>query len=465
MEKSLNVCVIGTGYVGSVTGTVLAHLGHQVTCVDANASKIKAFAQGPPFPLLEPGLPEMILRHRGNGLQFSSDVNGVIASADVIFVCVNTPTKDNGIAAGGFDMQYVDAVARQIAAHARADVVIVEKSTVPLRTAERIRDIVSANAPHWQGVHVVSNPEFLAEGTAVRDALSPDRVLVGTAPDDKHSRRVMNALYAGFPSELVLHTNVWSSELAKLANNAFLSTKITQINALASLCDASGADVKEVARAVGMDKRIGDKFLSAGIGWGGSCFGKDLRALIYLLKHYHLEQEAAFYQAAHDLNYALRERFVRRMHDSLHSLSGKTIAVLGFAFKPDTDDIRDAPAIDIIRMLAAEGAHVRVVDPAAGHKVSEVYAGVGEEADYVGAGKDAGYARRISVCESAEEAAEGADAVALVTEWRQFRELDLTALASRMRRPGWLFDGRNAIDSQKAAAAGLRYRGVGTKEG
>jgi UDPglucose 6-dehydrogenase len=332
--------------------------------------------------------------------------------------------------------------------HGCEDTVIVEKSTVPLRTAERIREIVGANAPHWKAVHVVSNPEFLAEGTAVKDAFEPDRILVGTAPEDEHSRKVMNALYACFPGHLVLHTNVWSSELAKLANNAFLSTKITQINAIASLCESSGADVTEVARAVGMDKRIGNRFLAAGIGWGGSCFGKDLRALVYLLRHYHLDEEARFYQAAHDLNYSLRRRFVHTIHDCLHSLPNKTIAVLGFAFKPDTDDIRDAPAIDIIGLLAQEGATVRVVDPGAGHKVKECYA-------------DKPYASRITVCDSIEQAAEDADAIALVTEWTVFRTIDFASLAKRMRRPGWVFDGRNIYHPQDATGARLCYYGVG----
>ncbi|MEK6822193.1 MAG: nucleotide sugar dehydrogenase, partial [Nanoarchaeota archaeon] len=262
---SKRICIVGTGYVGSVTGAVLAELGHHVTCVDSNPEKIKLFAQGPPFPISEPGLPDLILKHRGKRLFFSADLSGAIADAEAIFVCVSTPTKTSGIATGSFDMVYVDAVARSIAEHARGDVIIVEKSTVPLKTAERIEEIVNGTAPaHQRGkFHIVSNPEFLAEGSAVRDALKPDRVLIGTRPADEFARTFMNELYAAFPQEIILHTRLWSSELAKLANNAFLSTKITQTNAIAALCDRSGADVTEVSRAVGMDGRIGNKFLGA----------------------------------------------------------------------------------------------------------------------------------------------------------------------------------------------------------
>jgi len=444
------VCVVGTGYVGSVTGAVLAELGHRVICVDSNPEKVRQFTNGPPFPLLEPGLDELIVRHRGRTLTFTADLATAIAASEVIFVCVSTPTKLAGLARGSFDMTYVDLVAREIAKHARGHVVVVEKSTVPLRTAERITEILESNM-NGSGAtfHVVSNPEFLAEGTAVRDALEPDRVLIGTKPGDDFARRVMDELYAYYPREVTLHTNVWSSELAKLANNAFLSTKITQINAIASLCDASSADVTEVGRAVGMDKRIGNKFLGAGIGWGGSCFGKDVRALIYLLRNHHLEAEAHFYEAAHDLNYALRERFVMKMHQSLYSLRGKTVAVLGFAFKPDTDDVRDSPAIDIIRMLAEEGASVRVVDPAAGHKVKEFFPDGNAPAE------------RIVVVKDALSALTGADALCLCTEWKEFRHLDMREVAKRMNKPGWVFDGRNIYDPQAVVAANLCHYGVG----
>jgi UDPglucose 6-dehydrogenase len=444
------VCVIGTGYVGSVTGAVLAELGHQVTCVDSNNEKIQQFANGPPFPLSEPGLPELIMKHRGKNLFFTTDLPGIISKSEVVFVCVSTPTKMEGIATGSFDMTYVDSVARSIAAHSRGDMVVVEKSTVPLRTAERIEEIFnSVSSPSQRGkFHVVSNPEFLAEGTAVKDALQPDRILVGTRPNDEYARKFMNELYSSFPSEVILHTMIWSSELAKLANNAFLSTKITQINAIASLCDCSGADVTEVSKAVGMDNRIGNKFLAAGIGWGGSCFGKDVRALIYLLRHFNLEAEARFYQAAHDLNYLLRERFVRRIHESLYSLPNKTVAVLGFAFKPNTDDIRDSPAIDIISMLAAEGANVRVVDPEAGHKVKQVYG-------------DKPFAYNILVVESVAEAVDGADAMVLVTDWDEFKNLDFKAIAAKMKKPGWVFDGRNICTPSKVVVSGLNYYGVG----
>ena len=447
---SKRVCVIGTGYVGSVTGAVLAELGHKVTCVDSNPAKILHFTNGPPFPLTEPNLPELIIKHRGTNLFFSTDLPGAIATAEAIFVCVSTPTKTDGIAKGSFDMTYVDAVARSIAQHARGEVVIVEKSTVPLKTAERIEEIVNSTAsPAQRGkFHFVSNPEFLAEGTAVHDALQPDRILVGTRADDQFARQFMNELYAAFPTELILHTKVWSSELAKLANNAFLSTKITQINAIASLCDSSGADVTEVAKAVGMDNRIGNKFLGAGIGWGGSCFGKDVRALIYLLRYHSLEAEASFYQAAHDLNYQLRERFVRRIHECLYSLPNKTIAALGFAFKANTDDIRDSPAIDIIGMLAAEGARVRVVDPEAGHKVKELFAGKPFE-------------NNIIVLSSITEAIDGADAIVLLTDWPQFKSINFAKTAVTMNKPGWVFDGRNVYSPASIVAARLNYYGVG----
>jgi len=275
----------------------------------------------------------------------------------------------------------------------------------------------------------------------VDDALHPDRVLIGTRADDDYARGVMNDLYSGYPQEVIVHTNIWSSELAKIANNAFLSTKITQINALASLCDLSGADVTEVAHAAGMDRRIGQRFMQAGIGWGGSCFGKDLRALIYLLRHHGLENEAAFYQAAHDLNYSLRERFVRKMHDCMCSLPQKGVACLGFSFKPNTDDIRDAPAIDIVRMLVQEGSQVNLVDPASAHKAKEMF--------------------NVSVHEDVYSASNGAHAIVLLTEWDCFRKINFSRCAAAMRKPAWVFDGRNIYDPAEVTAAGLNYYGVG----
>ncbi len=449
------VVVIGTGYVGGVSGTCLAEKGHYVTCVDSSEEKIEKWKGGNPekFPVYEPGLDELVLRNHGKTLFFSSDIEHAIAEAEIIFVCVNTPTKEEGIGKGSFDLRYVEHVSRQIAKYARGEVLVVEKSTVPLKTAERIGQILRENG-NGARFHTVSNPEFLAEGSAVQDFLQPDRVLIGTHADDGFAREKMEQLYYFVPKEKVVHANVWSSELTKLMNNAGLVLRITQANSITALCEQSGADVTEVMHAVGMDKRIGPHFLRAGIGFGGSCFRKDVNALIYLLKHYNLDTEARLYETALEINDKQRKRFVETMHHALFSLSGKEIAAYGFSFKPNTNDIRDAPSITVCDMLLNEGASLRICDPKAASSVNAAF-------------ERHRYKENIAlVTADPYGAARGADAIALITEWDCFRpeNADYMKIFESMRKPAWVFDGRLMYDGRKMQEIGFKYYGIGRQQ-
>jgi UDPglucose 6-dehydrogenase len=462
------ICCIGAGYVGGPTMAVIAdrcpHI--QVTVVDLNAERIAAWndADLTRLPVYEPGLDAVVARARGRNLHFTTEVDGAIAGADMVFLSVNTPTKTRGVGAGqASDLRWIEASARQVAASSRGHTIVVEKSTLPVRTAEAVKSILSAaqgDAGGSKTFSVLSNPEFLAEGTAIPDLESPDRVLIGG--EDKRAIEALAGIYGQWvPTERILRTNLWSSELSKLTANAFLAQRISSINSVAALCEATGADVREVARAIGTDSRIGPKFLQAGPGYGGSCFQKDILNLVYLCRHYGLEEVAQYWQSVVELNTWQQHRISRLVVNSLFgTVSGKRLAVLGFAFKADTNDTREAPAIRICRDLIEEGAELAIVDPKVDTaQISRDLEKPPRSGDASGQplSGDGGW-RPVA---NPEEAAEGADAVLILTEWQQYRSLDWTRIAAGMRRPAWLFDARAVADAAAARAAGLKVWRVG----
>ena len=450
-----SICCIGAGYVGGPTMAVIADRCPevQVTVVDLNAERIAAWndpdlAQ---LPVYEPGLDAVVGRARGRNLHFSTAVEQTIAAADVVFISVNTPTKTKGLGAGmASDLKWVEASARTVAKAARGHTIVVEKSTLPVRTAAVIQQILSSAEDH-ASFSVLSNPEFLAEGSAVADLEAPDRVLIGG--QDPAAIEALAAIYRQWvPAERILTTNLWSSELSKLTANAFLAQRISSINGIAAFCEATGADVREVARAIGADSRIGPKFLQAGPGFGGSCFQKDILNLVYLCRHYGLEEVAAYWEQVVTLNTWQQQRIARLVITKLFgTVSGKRIGVLGFAFKADTNDTRESPAIRICRDLLEEGAMLQIVDP----KVSER-----QMALDLGQAPGAGEGSWHQVPDVLQ-AASGADALLLLTEWQQFAAIDWPAVAAVMRRPAWLFDARARADAGAARSAGLQVWTVG----
>ncbi len=438
------ICCVGAGYVGGPTMAVIADRCPEltVTVVDINAERIAAW-NSDQLPVYEPGLPEVVARCRGRNLFFSTDVDGAIAAADLVFLSVNTPTKTQGIGAGkASDLSFIEASARRVAAAARGHTIVVEKSTLPVRTAETITAILEA-VGDGRSFDVLSNPEFLAEGTAIADLENPDRVLIGGASET--AVQALVEVYANWvPQERILTTNLWSSELSKLTANAFLAQRVSSINSIAAFCEASGADVQEVAKAIGLDSRIGPKFLQAGPGFGGSCFQKDILNLVYLAEYYGLPEVAAYWEQVVTLNTWQQRRIARLIVQRLFgTVRGKRLGILGFAFKQDTNDTRESPAIRVCRDLLEEGAILQIYDP----QVPEAQV----RADLVGAS-----AEQIRVCDSEAEACAGADAAVLLTQWWQFRRLDWMELVAQMRQPAWLFDCRNGADADAARAAGLK---------
>ena len=458
------ICCIGAGYVGGPTMAVIAdrcpHI--QVTVVDLNAERIAAWNDPDlsRLPVYEPGLDAVVARARGRNLHFSTAVDAAIAAADMVFLSVNTPTKQKGLGAGqASDLRWIEASTRQVAAAARGHTIVVEKSTLPVRTAETVQAILGAaqadSAADPEGPRtfaVLSNPEFLAEGTAIADLEAPDRVLIGGA--DAAAIEALAAIYGQWVApERILRTNLWSSELSKLTANAFLAQRISSINSIAALCEATGADVREVARAIGSDSRIGARFLQSGPGFGGSCFQKDILNLVYLCRHYGLEEVAAYWEQVVTLNAWQQQRIAQRVVRSLFgTVNGKRLAVLGFAFKADTNDTRESPAIRICRELIEEGAQLAIVDPKV--EPAQIARDLGQAASSDGEGGWQPVATPL-------EAAAGADAVLVLTEWAQYRQLDWSALAAVMRHPAWLFDARAITDAAAARQAGLNVWCVG----
>ncbi len=451
----MKICCIGAGYVGGPTMAMIASKcpDIRVTVVDVNPARIDAW-NSDCLPVFEPGLEEIVMATRSKNLFFSTDIDQAIREADLIFISVNTPTKTFGVGAGkAADLQYVERCARRIASVADSDKIVVERSTLPVRTAESIKTILDANHSK-ANFQVLSNPEFLAEGTAIRDLENPDRVLIGgdRSPDGERAVQTLIELYSRWvPSEKIITTNLWSSELSKLAANAFLAQRISSINAISALCEVTGADVDEVAYAIGTDSRIGPRFLKSSVGFGGSCFQKDILNLVYLCEHFGLPEAAAYWEQVVSLNDYQKRRFVRRIINTLfNTVSGKRIAVLGFAFKKNTNDIRGSAAIQVCRDLLAEHAQVAVYDPE-----------VSEEQIREALGDDGGNRGDLEISKTAYEAAENSHAVAIVTEWDQFQELDYKRIYKSMQNPAFLFDGRNILDLDKLRKIGFEAFGIG----
>jgi len=451
----MKICCIGAGYVGGPTMAVIALKAPdiQVTVVDMNAARIAAW-NSDTLPIYEPGLDDVVKQARGRNLFFSTDVKGTIAAADIIFVSVNTPTKTYGVGAGrAADLRYIESVARTIAEVATTPKIIVEKSTIPVKTAETIQQILAANTT-GATFQVLSNPEFLAEGTAVPDLFNPDRVLIGgerTPEGDAAVEKLVSVYARWVPRERIITTNLWSSELSKLVANAFLAQRISSINAISALCEATGADVDEVANAIGKDSRIGPKFLKASVGFGGSCFQKDILNLVYLCESFGLPEVAAYWNQVVSMNDYQKHRFSAKIVRTLfNTVADKRIAVFGFAFKKDTNDTRESAAINVVRDLLAEHANVVVYDPKV--PATEIVS------DTLGKGN---VNPRLTVAKSAYEAAEDAHAIAIVTEWDEFKKLDYAKIFEGMHKPAFLFDGRNIVDLAKLREIGFRAHGIG----
>ncbi len=451
MNYSKHILCIGAGYVGGPTMAMIAYKcpRYRVTVVDINPARILQW-QSDDLPIYEPGLDDIVRSARGKNLFFSTDIETGIREADIIFVSVNTPTKSFGVGAGmAADLQYWEKTARQILNVSTTSKIIVEKSTLPVKTAKAMERILSSTT---NGVHfeVVSNPEFLAEGSAVRDLENPDRVLIGSrqTPGGLSARDELVEIYANWvPPDKILTVDIWSSELSKLVANAFLAQRISSINAISSLCEKTDADITQVARAVGMDTRIGNRFLNASVGFGGSCFKKDILNLVYICRYYGLNEVADYWEHVTRINDFQKERFVTNMLNVMfNTLAGKRIAMFGFAFKADTGDTRESPAIYIAKRLLEEQAELVISDPRA----------IDNARDDL---KD--YLPRVSFTPDPYVAAAKSHAIALMTEWDDYRYLDYESIHRSMIKPAFIFDGRNVLDHRRLFEIGFNVYPVG----
>jgi UDPglucose 6-dehydrogenase len=430
----------------------------QVTVVDINPKRIAEWNSGS-LPVFEPGLDEVVASARGRNLHFSTEVDAAVRDADIIFVCVNTPTKTYGMGSGrAADMKFIELCARQIAKVSQGNKIVVEKSTLPVRTAESLKAVLAANT-NGAEFQVLSNPEFLAEGTAIQDLEAPDRVLIGgeTSPEGMAAAETLAGVYARWvPRERIITTNLWSSELSKLVANAFLAQRISSINSISALCEATGADVDEVAFAVGRDSRIGPKFLRSSVGFGGSCFQKDILNLVYLCEHFNLPEVAHYWEQVVRMNDWQKSRFARMIVRSLfNTVAGKRIALLGFAFKKDTNDTRESPAIHVGRELLEEQAQLAIYDPKA--HPTQILADLAQ-GPVLPDGKPND---RVIIVDDPYAAAAGAHAIAIMTEWDEFKTLDYARIYESMMKPAFLFDGRNVTDLAVLRQIGFEARGIG----
>ncbi|MBD3379513.1 MAG: nucleotide sugar dehydrogenase [Candidatus Omnitrophica bacterium] len=431
----MKLAVVGTGYVGLVTGTCFADIGNDVICVDNDEAKIAKLERAE-VPIYEPGLEEMVKRNKQNGrLAFTTSIADAVRTADIIFVCVGTPPREDGSA----DLSGIESVSRAVAESMDSYKLIVEKSTVPVQTGQWVKKTIENFRKNEVDFDVASNPEFLREGSALEDFMEPDRVVIGV--ESEKAEKILRALYEPLTSNIIC-TNIQSAEIIKHASNSFLATKISFINAVSNICERSGADVRSVAEGMGFDTRINRYFLDAGIGFGGSCFPKDLKAFIHISEK--LGYSFDLLKEVQKINEKQKEMLLEKVSEMLWNLGGKTIAVWGLAFKPDTDDIREAPAIDIIERLLGEGARIKAFDPEATENAKK------ELGD------------RIEYCGNAYETAEGADCVILMTEWNDFKEVDWDKIKSLMNQPA-VIDGRNIYKPAKLRDLGFRYMGIGRK--
>lgn len=464
MKKIKNICCIGAGYVGGPTMAVIALKCPEikVTVVDINEQRIADWNDDnlDNLPIYEPGLKEVVAEARGRNLFFSTDIDKAIDEAEMIFMSVNTPTKDYGKGKGmAADLKYIELCARQIAEVAKDDKIVVEKSTLPVRTAEAVKSILD-NTGNGVKFNILSNPEFLAEGTAVNDLLYGDRVLIGGEHDTKEGQEAMDALsdiYAHWmPKEKILQTNVWSSELSKLTANAFLAQRVSSINSLSALCEKTEADIDEVARAIGADTRIGNKFLKTSVGFGGSCFQKDILNLVYICRTVGLQEVADYWEQVIIMNDYQKHRFADNIIKTLYNtVSGKKIAFLGWAFKKDTNDTRETAAMYVADILMEDKANISVYDPKVRHE--QMFADV----DYLNSRSEKENRELLKPINDPYEACKGAHALAVLTEWDEFVNYDWQKVYDNMMKPAFVFDGRNILDRQKLEKIGFNFYCIG----
>lgn len=428
----MKLSIVGTGYVGLVTGTCFAEVGHQVVCVDNDARKVEKLLAGK-IPIYEPGLEELVLKNvAAKRLRFTNQIAEGVANSEVVFIAVPTPPQEDG----SVDMTFVERVAREIAGALTEYRIIVDKSTVPVKTGERVAETIKRYNKSGAEFDVVSNPEFLREGSAVPDLMKPDRIVVGVASERPVA--AMKKIYEPFKAPIIV-TDINSAELIKHASNSFLALKISYANALAAVCEASGANILEVANGMGMDKRIGRSFLDAGLGYGGSCFPKDLSAFVHIAEQ--LGYDFRLLKEVQRINADQLDRFLKKMRETLWVLKEKTIALLGLTFKPNTDDVRNSIPMDLAQRLLKEGARVRAYDPKGTEKARELIP-------------------NITYCENPYEACKDADAVVIATEWAEFKSLDLAKVREGMTHP-IMFDGRNVFDPRTMEKAGFVYKSIG----
>ena len=467
------VCCIGAGYVGGPTMSVFADKCKDIffNVVDLNTSRIAAWNSEDlsKLPIYEPGLDEIVKRCRGRNLTFSTEVHRCISEADMIFISVNTPTKTRGLGAGkASDLKWVESCARQISEHAKDYTIVVEKSTLPVRPGEVIKDILessqsSFNSKNKKSFDILSNPEFLAEGTAIKDLENPDRVLIGGS--NENAIKALHDLYKKWVSEeKIIHTNLWSSELAKLTANAFLAQRVSSINSISAICEVTGADVKEVSRAIGRDSRIGGKFLDVGPGFGGSCFKKDILNLVYLANHFGLPKVADYWESVVNLNSWNQERFTSIILEKLFgTLTEKKIGILGFSFKANTNDTRESPAIQICKNLLDEGAFLKIHDPKVSKEQVTLDLGIPSREECI---KNEELNKKYEDKQWEKSLLENdffdcLDAVIVLTEWDIYNEIDWGKASKKMRSPGWVFDTRLIVDKEKVIDSGLSFWRVG----
>ena len=458
-----NICCIGAGYVGGPTMAVIAdkcpHI--KVTVVDLNEKRIAAWNDADfNIPIYEPGLTEIVAKSRGENLFFSTEVDKAIDEAELIFISVNTPTKTYGTGKGmAADLKHIELCARQIAKISKNNKIIVEKSTLPVRTAEALKSILD-NTGNGVQFQILSNPEFLAEGTAIQDLLHPDRVLIGgdTTTEGQQAIDSLVEIYANWVSkDKILKTNVWSSELSKLTANAFLAQRVSSINALSELCEKTGANVNEVAKAIGMDTRIGSKFLKASVGFGGSCFQKDILNLVYISKSFGLNEVADYWEQVIIMNDHQKRRFSKNIVQSLYNtVAGKKITFFGWAFKKDTNDTRESAAIYVADDLINEQANIALFYP----KVSQDQ--VLADLNFLESRSTSENIKHIQSFEDPYEACKNAHAIAILTEWDQFKEYDWKKIYDSMLKPAFVFDGRNLLDENHMKSIGFVYQSIGS---
>ena len=450
------VCCIGAGYVGGPTMSVFADKCKDISfnVVDVNPDRIAAWNSKDlsKLPIFEPGLDEIVKRCRGKNLTFSTEVNKCISEADMIFISVNTPTKTSGIGAGqASDLKWIEASARQISKYSKGHSIVVEKSTLPIKTAATIKSILETNkdfpknGSETKSFSVLSNPEFLSEGTAINDLLKPDRVLIGG--EDKNAISLLMNIYLNWiKKEKILTTNLWSSELSKLIANAFLAQRISSINSVSALCEKTGANINEVALAVGTDSRIGNKFLKAGPGFGGSCFKKDILNLIYICNHYGLHQVSNYWQEVLKINEWQSKRITSLITDKLFgTLAGKIITILGFSYKANTNDTRESPAIKVCKDLLEEGAILNIYDPKVNIESIEKELNIPASPNEFPRSKSSTWI----YCEEIDASFINSDAIVILTEWEEFKNLDFLSISEKMRKPSWIFDTRSILKKEK----------------